>query len=83
MNKKEAAEYLGVSTRLVERYASQGRLKVTYVRGKTGREAQFEESDLEQFKSELEQPVHRATVAPNIPESEPVGALIPVGRRVP
>jgi predicted site-specific integrase-resolvase len=26
MNKKEAAEHLGVSTRLVEKYASEGRL---------------------------------------------------------
>ncbi len=39
MNKKEAAEYLGVSTRLVEKYASEGRMgEVTYVRGRTGKQ---------------------------------------------
>ena len=81
MNKKEAAELLGVSTRLVERYASQGRLKVTYVRGKTGRVAEFEESDLEQFKAELEQTHHRATIATNNHDSELVGSLIPVEKR--
>ncbi len=81
MNKKEAAEFLGVSTRLVERYASQGRLKVTYVRGRTGREAQFEQSDLEHFKADLEQPLLKAAIAPISPESEAVGALIPVERR--
>jgi predicted site-specific integrase-resolvase len=35
MNKKEVSEFLGVSTRLVEKYASEGRLgEITYVRGK-------------------------------------------------
>ena len=81
MNKKEAADFLEVSTRLVERYASQGRLKVSYVRGKTGRVAEFEQSDLEQFKAELEQTHHRATIAPNNYESEPVAALVPVEKR--
>ncbi len=60
MNKKEAANFLGVSTRLVARYVSQGRLKCTYVRGKTGREANYEQSDLDALKAELEEPTHRA-----------------------
>ncbi len=30
MNKKEAAEYLGVSTRAIERYTKQGKLSVKY-----------------------------------------------------
>lgn len=78
MNKKEAADFLGISTRLVERYVSQGRLHVTYVRGKTGKEASFEENDLERLKRELETPVHRAIVAPpNTSEAGPVGALVP------
>ncbi len=62
MNKKEAADFLGISTRLVSRYVSQGRLKCTYVRGRTGREATYEQSDLERLKTELEEPVHRAEV---------------------
>ena len=37
MNKKDAAAVLQVSIRLVEKYASEGRLgDVLYVRGKTG-----------------------------------------------
>jgi phage terminase Nu1 subunit (DNA packaging protein) len=36
MNKKEVSEFSGVSTRLVEKYASEGLLgEVTYIRGKT------------------------------------------------
>jgi excisionase family DNA binding protein len=57
MNKKEAAEHLGVSTRLVEQYASQGRLgEVKYVRGKTGKQAEYDEQSVERLKAELESP---------------------------
>jgi len=75
MNKKEAAEFLGISTRLVARYVSQGRLKCTYVRGKTGREANYEQSDLEALKAELEEPTHRAVAT----HEQPNGALVPQG----
>jgi excisionase family DNA binding protein len=57
MNKKEVAERLGVSTRLVERYSSEGRLgEITYVRGKTGKQADYEEAAVERLKAELEAP---------------------------
>ncbi len=57
MNKKEVAERLGVSTRLVERYSSDGRLgEITYVRGKTGKQADYEEAAVERLKAELEAP---------------------------
>jgi excisionase family DNA binding protein len=59
MNKRDAAERLGVSTRLVERYASEGRLgEIKYVRGKTGKQADYDEKAIEQLKSELETPDH-------------------------
>jgi excisionase family DNA binding protein len=61
MNKKEAAERLGISTRQVEHYVSKSRLTVTYVRGKTGREASFDESEVKRLKAELEAPVYPAT----------------------
>ncbi len=55
MNKKEVAEALNVSTRLVERYASENRLgEVTYVRGKTGKQAQYNREAVERLKAELE-----------------------------
>jgi excisionase family DNA binding protein len=57
MNKKEAAEFLGVSTRLVEKYASEGRLgEVTYVRGKTGKQAEYNREAVEKLKAALESP---------------------------
>jgi excisionase family DNA binding protein len=57
MNKKEAAELLDISTRLVEKYASEGRLgEVTYVRGKTGKQAEYDRQAVENLKRMLESP---------------------------
>jgi excisionase family DNA binding protein len=57
MNKKEVSEFLGVSTRLVEKYASEGRLgEVTYVRGKTGKQAEYTQEAVEKLKAALESP---------------------------
>jgi excisionase family DNA binding protein len=35
MNKQEAADYLGVSTKTIERYVQKGELPAKYVQGKT------------------------------------------------
>jgi excisionase family DNA binding protein len=57
MNKREVAERLGISTRQVENYASQGRLgEIKYVRGKTGKAASFDGSEVERLKRELDTP---------------------------
>jgi excisionase family DNA binding protein len=57
MNKKDTSEFLGVSTRLVEKYASEGRLgEVTYVRGKTGKQADYDREAVEKLKQVLESP---------------------------
>jgi excisionase family DNA binding protein len=57
MNKKEVAEFLGVSTRIVEKYASEGRLgEVIYVRGKTGKQAEYTREAAENLKTILESP---------------------------
>jgi excisionase family DNA binding protein len=57
MNKKEVAEFLSVSTRIVEKYASEGRLgEVTYVRGKTGKQAEYTREAVENLKTILESP---------------------------
>jgi excisionase family DNA binding protein len=57
MDKKETAEMLDVSTRLVEKYASQGWLgQVRYIRGKTGKRADYEPEAVERLKLELESP---------------------------
>jgi excisionase family DNA binding protein len=63
MNKQQAAEFLGVTTRAVERYTSQGKLSVRYEKGKTRPVAVFSEDELRTLKSEIENPpVHRPAV---------------------
>jgi predicted transcriptional regulator len=63
MNKKEVAEFFGVSTRIVEKYASEGRLgEITYVRGKTGKQAEYAREAVENLKTILESPDTALTV---------------------
>ncbi|MEM6400732.1 MAG: helix-turn-helix domain-containing protein, partial [Cyanobacteria bacterium P01_D01_bin.116] len=47
MNKKQAAEFLGVSVRALERYVQQGKLTVRYEKGKTRPTANFDQTELE------------------------------------
>jgi len=54
MNKKDAAAYLGISTRQLENYARQGRLSVRKERGRTGDIAIYDDDELSQLKSELD-----------------------------
>jgi excisionase family DNA binding protein len=56
MNKQEACEYLGVSERSLARYAAQGKVQVTYTKGKRGNVALYDDADLERLKDELAQP---------------------------
>jgi excisionase family DNA binding protein len=57
MDKKEVAELLNISTRLVEKYASEGRLgEVKYVRGKTSKRAEYSPEAVENLKTVLESP---------------------------
>jgi excisionase family DNA binding protein len=58
MNKKEAAEFLGVSEKTVERYKSAGKLSARLKRivgadGKSRKVLDFNQSDLEHLKREL------------------------------
>ncbi|HEV7376483.1 MAG TPA: helix-turn-helix domain-containing protein [Pyrinomonadaceae bacterium] len=53
-NKKEAAAYLGISTRQLENYARQGRLSVRKEKGKTGDMAIFNDEELRLLKIELD-----------------------------
>ncbi len=54
MNKKEAAEFLGVSERTLTNYTAANRLAVCYVKGKTRDVADFDPDDLAHLKRELE-----------------------------
>mgnify|MGYP001793565374 CR=1 FL=1 len=62
MNKKQAAEFLGVSVRAIERYTQQGRLTVRYEKGKTRPTANFDQTELEAFKEELNQPTIKPAI---------------------
>ncbi len=53
MNKQEAAEFLGVSVRALERYVQQGRIGGHYEKGKTRPTLVFDAAELEKFKDEL------------------------------
>lgn len=53
MDKKNAAEYLGVSTRAVERYVSKGKLTPTYEKGRTGPAPIFDPVQLDALKTEM------------------------------
>jgi excisionase family DNA binding protein len=53
MNKQQAADYLGVSVRAVERYTQQGKLSVHYEPGKTRPVAVYREEELRPLKSEI------------------------------
>jgi len=53
MNKQQAADFLGVSVRAVERYTQQGRLSVHYEPGKTRPVAAYREDELELLRKEI------------------------------
>jgi excisionase family DNA binding protein len=54
MNKKEAADYLKVSTRAIERYTSKGRLTPSYEPGRTGPAPVYDRAQLDDLRREME-----------------------------
>lgn len=62
MNKQEAADFLGVSVRALERYVQQGKISVKYEKGKTRSTANFDAVELEAFRVELNQPSYKPAV---------------------
>ncbi|MEL4896038.1 helix-turn-helix domain-containing protein [Crocosphaera sp. Alani8] len=44
ISKQDAAQYLGISLRALERYTQQGRIGVKYIKGKRGRQARYQMS---------------------------------------
>lgn len=71
MNKQEAAEFLGISIRALERYVQQGKISVRYEKGKTRPTANFEPSELEAFKKELNQPTIKPAIETRQIPTEP------------
>lgn len=62
MNKQEAAQYLGVSPRQIERYTKENRIGVRFEKGRTKPTPVYDEGELKRFKDEIEKPVHRPAV---------------------
>jgi excisionase family DNA binding protein len=56
MNKTEAAKYLGIGVRSLERHTSDGRVRAEPVKGKTGKRLDYDADELARFKEELEAP---------------------------
>lgn len=50
LDKKQAAEYLGVTTRTLERHAKEGKLSVRYENSQFGEVALFDPEELEALK---------------------------------
>lgn len=72
MNKKEAAAYLGRSTRAVERAVAAGKLGVRYNKERHGYAAVFDPSEVRRYRMEIEDPF------PRRPHVEPPVPMTPV-----
>ena len=53
LTKQEAAEFLGVTVRTLERYTQEGKIGGRYEKGKTRSVLVYDESELHAFKTEL------------------------------
>jgi excisionase family DNA binding protein len=75
MNKQEAATFLGVSMRTLERLTQQGRISARYERGRTRPVPMYDREELERAKPEIESKMypHRPT-ARNVANSGEIGA---------
>lgn len=65
MTKKEAADFLGVSTRTLERNTEKNLIAGRYEKGKTSDVLVYDRAELERFKAERESPTHLPTVEPS------------------
>jgi len=78
MNKQEAADYLGVSTRAIERYTQKGKLSVKYEGGKTRPVAVYDPEELDKLKEELKTTTYKPAIALSDPTPTEL-ATTPVG----
>ncbi len=69
MNKQEAADFLEISLRSLERYTSQRRIGHTLKPGKTRPILDYDQSELEQFKVELQAALEPTSANPATPSS--------------
>ena len=65
LDKKQAAEYLGVTTRTLERHAKEGKLSVRYEQSQFGEVAMFDPEELENFREGKQTTRIKPTIEPN------------------
>lgn len=63
MNKKDAANYLGFSEKNLQKLMGDGKISFTYIKGKTGQQADFDQVELDRYKNEV---MNLAKYSPNI-----------------
>ena len=66
MNKHEAAKYLDVSVRTLQRLTSQGEIAAGEVRGKTGMVTDYAKEELDRYKAEQERKAQDETVVDHL-----------------
>jgi excisionase family DNA binding protein len=59
MNKTEAAKFLEVSTRTLQRLSQQGKISVSYKNSKSGAEAEYEEEELRRYLDQQKSIIYR------------------------
>jgi excisionase family DNA binding protein len=67
LDKKQAAEYLGTTTRTLERYAKEGKLSVRYEQSQFGEVAMFDPEELENFREGKQTTRIKPAVEPDQP----------------
>jgi len=65
LDKKQAAEYLQVTTRSLERYTNEGRISVRYEQSPNGEIAMFDPEELKKFKTDKQTSRIKPTVEPD------------------
>lgn len=71
MNKDEAAKYLGVSVKTLNNYLAKKLVGVSYIKGKHGQEAKFEQAELDRFLNQSAEPTHSPALVrmePTLPQ---------------
>ena len=71
LDKKQAAEYLQVTTRSLERYTNEGRISVRYEQSPNGEIAMFDPEELKKFKTDKQTSRIKPTVEPDRPHDRP------------
>ena len=70
LDKKQAAEYLQVTTRSLERYTNEGRISVRYEQSPNGEIAMFDPEELKKFKTDKQTSRIKPTVEPARPQQD-------------